>query len=722
MCFVTSGFAVLGSFAAPNASANDLPMVAGFSAAPDMGASIHLTWNDVLPADHGDGWGGWIDYYYQLFRYNPTTGVYDHIASPDEVVDYWDSGIPIGVEQLYRIRAKATHEIWGTDDYWYSDFSYASATAYWIPGAPENLQAMFKTPVLVEVRYDVVLTWDCPSGLNMLIDSYKIYKGTLAGQLAFYDEVSSSVFDSPYYPWYIDKPTDGSHVLEPGKTYYYRVSAVIDGVEGALSPVASVRIPSPQPPASLTATSFGDAVFLAWTKPIDPEGGWLPQADYYLIYRGISPNSIDECIANRSALAVYWYGMQYVDQGVTPGGTYFYQMRATSMLGTSAPSSWVSAYVPVAPTLDVSVDTSDMYFPYQLASFDVLFSYQGVPVDPTTRCAQLYGTFRHGAPWIDEVRVDTGFYRYSTTFPGAPAAPITLVVNASLETESGTCYGCEMKPLPTGTNIEDINAYLESIANDIAWISSAVGDLQFNMAALDAKVVDVDGDVATLDTDFGEIKTDIGVIDTKLVSISDGVATVQTSLGTLQVWLYEVNAGMDYTDYTLTWIGNYVSNLTIAADEINAKLTGIDGRLATIGTDIGIVKVDVADIRAQVTDINGRTATIKTDIGDLNVDVHWINATIMKTIGQSIRIKTTVGMIDVDKDKVDTDYIPWVVEPKNGVNPAMYVGMAILAMSLLAAGALTRGPVKFGEDTRRPSRCVGHSDVGVRKYRQLRTR
>lgn len=345
-------------------------------------------------------------------------------------------------------------------------------------------------------------------------------------------------------------------------------------------------------------------------------------------------------------IGVGLYRVQYQLPGDTLPGRHTLVVSATydavvgPVIGTSLSvvevgSPWSSS------VLDISVDTSDMYFPYQMATFDVLYSYQGALVDPTERQVEVFGTFRHGAPWIDEERISQGFYRYSTTFPGAPAAPVTLVVNASVQIDYTFCHGVEMKSLPTGASIDGINAYLESITDDIAWISSAVGDLQFNLAALDAKVVDVDGDVATIGTNVGLIKTDL--------------------------------------------------------ETINGVVSVISGNVATIQTDLGIVKVDVADIRAQVTEINGRTATIHTDIGDLNVDVHWINATIMSTIGNRMRVSTTVGTIDVDKSQIDMSYIPSAIEPKNGVDPAMYVGMAILAMSSFAAGTLTRSSVGPGK-------------------------
>jgi hypothetical protein len=174
-------------------------------------------------------------------------------------------------------------------------------------------------------------------------------------------------------------------------------------------------------------------------------------------------------------------------------------------------------------------------------------------------------------------------------------------------------------------------------------------------------------------------------------------------------WLQSIDDG----------VASVALDIAGAKDVIMLKLADLDahvtsvqnGVIATIQTKVGEIQTHLSNIDATLVDVQGRIAHVHTDLGDLDWDVRWINATIMRTIGKGIKItvQTTVGTIDVDRDQVDMGYIPWAVEPKKGVDPAIYVGMAVLAMSLFAAGALTRGP----------ARCVGHTDVGKRKSRKL---
>jgi hypothetical protein len=125
-------------------------------------------------------------------------------------------------------------------------------------------------------------------------------------------------------------------------------------------------------------------------------------------------------------------------------------------------------------------------------------------------------------------------------------------------------------------------------------------------------------------------------------------------------------------------------------------------------------------------DIQGKTAVIETDFGSLEADIRWINATIMGVFGHKMRVSTTIGTIDVDMDQIDTDYIQWAVEPK-GTDPAMYFGMAVLMMSIVAAGALTVGELIPSSRTSRQdapclARSMGHSDVGKSRSRKLRVK
>ena len=599
------------------------------------------------------------------FDYDPPGPDYD-----TQTFTYSDGGLANGAEYYYQLEA-------GTGGI-FDVFSVVLGPMVpsGPPSVPQNLQAEVKvTAPGNPIPFDVLLNWDAPSDKGgSYIGSYNVFKGTSPGGEVFYHRVVPTTAYEPF-TYYYDLPIDESHPLVPGVTYYYKVSAVTKlDREGDAADV-SVAIPRTSTPQSFSAVASGTDVILGWLAPSDTA---TKPIHSYKIYRGDSPGNLD-CIATVDDAVT-----EYRDTGVTAGYGYLYRVTAFGPFGESVASNMAALTAPTPPTLDVTVDTASMYFPSQMVEFNVLFSYLGTPVDPTSCSAVLYGT-SHGTGGVNLILTGhdaVGLYGFSIILPSHyQTGPSTLLVTASLDTGSGVCYGASMMDLPTGAYIDQFNAVLASIRGDIADVSTDIGDVHFDLAALDAKVVDIHGDVAMIGTNVGIIKTNVETINGVVSTIDSNVATVKTNLGTFMV--------------------------DVAA--IGAKVTEIKGIVAAIQTDLGVVKTDVANIRAQVTEINGRTATIKTDIGDLNMDVHWINATIMKTIGNVAHIKTTVGTIDVDMDQVDTNYIPWAVEPKTGADPAIYVGIAVLAMSLFAAGALTRGP----------GRCVGHSDVGKRKSRKL---
>jgi len=108
-----------------------------------------------------------------------------------------------------------------------------------------------------------------------------------------------------------------------------------------------------------------------------------------------------------------------------------------------------------------------------------------------------------------------------------------------------------------------ISALLISINGSTATIQTTLGELQLDVANINAAITALDGDVATISSDIGTIKTSLTSIGATVTSISNGVATIQTNLGT-----------------------------------VNGTVTSIEGDVATIQTDLGTVKTNVAAIKA----------------------------------------------------------------------------------------------------------------------------
>ena len=125
--------------------------------------------------------------------------------------------------------------------------------------------------------------------------------------------------------------------LNNGTTYYYTVTAVNSGGEGAKSNEASatpIALP-PAAPSGLTATAGKGQVSLAWSA--------VPGATSYRVYRGASTGG-----EAATPVATGLTAPAFVDTGLTNGTTYYYTVTAVGPGGESAKSTEASA-MPLAP-------------------------------------------------------------------------------------------------------------------------------------------------------------------------------------------------------------------------------------------------------------------------------------------------------------------------------------------------------------------------------------
>ena len=377
----------------------------------------------------------------------------------------------------------------------------------------------------------------------------------------------------------------------------------------------------------------------------------------------------------------------------------------------------------VAPSLEIVVDSGPVCFPGEIGEFYALVSYQGAAVVPASISATLYGVAEPLVLVPEEIAI--GLYVMQYQIP-ADAGPGTyaLAVEASYMAGSDLVSATGLSCIQISQTLTQWNAWLQLIQGDVGTVVTDLGPIQLALSAIDTDVGSIQGNIVTIKSSIGTIQTDLTTIGAALVSIDGGVVTIGTRLGTVETSISSIATSVAYVDGRLvtleTSLGDIVVDVSsIALDVVSLKdgqltietqlgniavdistiggvVASIDGTLATIETDIETFVVDVSSINAQLLSIDGRTATIQTDLGIVKTDVAWIKAGMIQVWGNKIKITTTVGEIIVDASSVDTDYIPWLVEPKKGVDPAMYVGMAILAMSLFAAGAMTRSTVKPG--------------------------
>ncbi len=229
------------------------------------------------------------------------------------------------------------------------------------PAAPSGLSA-------APAHHEVKLTWVAsPRASNYVVRRSETPGGPYAA-------VATAV--GPAH-------TDGP--LENGRSYYYVVTAVNAGGESAPSDeVAATPIEPPAAPAGFAATSGNNQVLLAWAA--------VPGASYYQIKRALDKRGPYTTLANVSRV-------NYVDNSVENGTTYYYVVHSVNAGGRSAHSARVSA-LPVPP-----------------------------PPAPGHVVA-IAGNFRVSLTW-EPVATATGYSVKRSTQPGGPYATVARVPQTS---------------------------------------------------------------------------------------------------------------------------------------------------------------------------------------------------------------------------------------------------------------------------------------------------
>ncbi|TLZ66884.1 MAG: hypothetical protein E6K12_05390 [Methanobacteriota archaeon] len=278
-------------------------------------ATVALAWS----APSSDGGSPVTNY--KIFRGTSPNGE-GLLTTVGNVLSYSDTTVSNGVTYYYEVSAvnsvgegPRSNEATATP--------VASAT---VPGAPRDLGATAGDAT-------VTLSWSPPaSDGGSPITNYKIYRGTVSGQLSLRTTV-------PNVLAYTDSG------LTNGQAYYYQVSAVNAVGEGAHSNEASATPISgqtvPGAPRALSAASGNGTIALTWLAPSSDGGSPITG---YKVYRGTAPSA-------ESLLTTIGNVSSYTDTTVTNGLTYFYVVRALNGIGEGGPSNEASATPTPGPSV-----------------------------------------------------------------------------------------------------------------------------------------------------------------------------------------------------------------------------------------------------------------------------------------------------------------------------------------------------------------------------------
>lgn len=271
-------------------------------------SSITLTW--LAPYDDG----GLPIIQYKIYR-SATSGTEIFLANTT-VATFTDTGLTIGRVYYYMVSAENAFGEGGCTE-------EISVTVADVPGPVTGLMA-------VAGNASVTLNWTAPSHTGGTpITGYLIYRGTESGQETFLWNTASLSF----------KDTD----LINGQTYYYKVR--VSNSNGAGQPsgeVSSTPLTTPYAPTDLLASRADQAAILTWLAPTVDGGSPIL---YYRVYRGTTPGT--EIFISNSTIT------SFMDNGLTNGRTYYYQVSAVTGAGEGSRSNTVSvvpATVPEAPS------------------------------------------------------------------------------------------------------------------------------------------------------------------------------------------------------------------------------------------------------------------------------------------------------------------------------------------------------------------------------------
>lgn len=284
------------SFSPPVVTVPGPPL--GFNAAAGDG-QVQLSWS--APADDG---GAAIDHY---VVYQDGADV-SHVVGTTKTI----TGLVNGVSYDFAV---AAHNSVGTGSP-SATVSAMPTTSISVPGAPTGLRG---TPGSGQVQ----LWWNAPTDDGgAAITGYRLYWSE--GQTGPFAEVNVP-------------GTSYLHTgLESGRTYFYRVSAINQQGEGAVSGTMSfttvIASSLPTVPLGLEATAYGYGITLSWEAPAEDGGSPIPG---YLIYRGT-----DSMVAGQIASVSV---TSYIDTGLEKGVTYHYSVAAVNGIGVGPSAGPVEA-------------------------------------------------------------------------------------------------------------------------------------------------------------------------------------------------------------------------------------------------------------------------------------------------------------------------------------------------------------------------------------------
>ena len=240
---------------------------------------------------------------YQITRQSGASAPQIVATLPGSATNFTDSGLSPGVQYQYVVSA---FNLGGTGS-----------------GSAIGVQTVALPPTGITasaVQNQITLNWTASIGAI----SYNIYRGTASGA-----ETTTPIATGISGTSFVDPG------LNSGTSYYYLITAVDSTAESAKSGEVSAHVAQTIAPAptGLTAGGNQNQITLSWIASTNVTS--------YNIYRGTAPGAESATPIVSGVIAT-----SFMDSGLAPGASYFYQITAVNDAGESPRSAEASATVP----------------------------------------------------------------------------------------------------------------------------------------------------------------------------------------------------------------------------------------------------------------------------------------------------------------------------------------------------------------------------------------
>jgi fibronectin type 3 domain-containing protein len=555
-------------------------------------ANVTLTWE--APAT-----GGAALTSYNIYR-GTQSGMESFLINTGNTnTQYVDTGLTNGVTYYYKVSANNSEGEGALS-------TETSATPKTVPSAPTNF-------ALDAGDEQILLTWNAPiTNGGAPITNYRIYRGTLSGQLSLLTTVGN-------LSSYVDTG------LTNEQTYYYCIVAVNIVGDGANSSELSAKPQSvfPTEPLNVQTAYASNQVTLTWTQP-----GYFgaPSILYYRIYRGTTAGSESFLINTTDATP------QYVDNFVENGITYYYRISAVNSLYYEGIKSTTVSIMPrTVPTAPQSLNaqfgnqnvTLTWSIPENNGGLEILYYaiYQGTTSGGETWLTNTTGAslsymvtgLTNGLTYYYKVRAVNaeGLSAYSNeasaipkTVPGAPLNPSAVPGNNQVSLSWNTPSSNGGASITNYRIYRQINGGSSSLLVTIGTLTSYTdfdvsnGNLyEYNITAVNA-------------AGEGPVSAEVSAIPRTVPSAPQNV---QASFGNAQIqltWTAPSSNGGAAIQYYRIYRGTSSGSETFLVNTIGAVTTYLDESLTN--GQIYFYKITAVNIAGESTYSNEVSAIPRT--------------------------------------------------------------------------------------------------------------